>query len=362
MDKKTKENLMRNKFDSENASLFMEIMEFISARYPQYKSMTLEELMKNKDFIEKFAEEEKERAAFEKFKELMSKAVLKSRTPKIYNIPNNKLSNEITKNFTDKGEIALAVINPGKKGEVLTYNSLTYEDKNITMIGSREFTAHDRVVHNSVCSLYNAGNNIITPAMICRTMNGMTEHETPGEKEIEAVRNSLDKSRFLRLKVDFTEEAKARGFNTDKTTIDTNLLNAEVLIAETGGKKVEAYRILSTPILYQYAQMTNQIISVPLKLLNTKKTVRNSDKIMLIKEYLIRRIENMKYSQKMVNKIFYETIFEETGIVITHDTERDRYRKYIKEILKLWKIESKYIKNSKEFREGNACKGIEILF
>jgi hypothetical protein len=198
--------------------------------------------------------------------------------------------------------------------------------------------------------------------MIYRAVNGMTETEKVSPQSLEAVKNSLDKSRFMRLKVDYTDEAKVRGWNVDKTVIDSNLLEARGVIVEAGGTKIEAYKILATPVLYQYSQRTKQIISIPLGLLDTKHATRNTEEIISIKEYLIRRIEIMKHDKDMSNKIIYDSIFEETGIIVNHKTERNRYKKYIKDILALWQTRDNYIKEFKEYKSGQSTKGVEIYF
>jgi len=310
----------------------------------------------------KTAFEEKFFKYSEKYPDASEMEFLKSILPKTFYISNNQLANEIIKDFVDKGNKNLVVMKTQKKGEVSTYNSLTYEGKNIIISGSHEFTAYDRAIHNAVCSLYVSGNEVVTPSMVYRTMNGMSETEYVSPQSIEAVTNSLDKSRSLKLKVDFTDEARARGLNVDATTIESNLLVADKLRVKSGANILEAYKIFRVPVLYQYAQYTRQILSVPLKLLDTKKATRNTEEIIPIKEYLIRRIEIMKYDRAMSNKIIYETIFEEVGIEIKTKQQKERLRNYISSILELWKTRDKYINDFKEFKQGNSIKGIEIFY
>ena len=297
----------------------------------------------------------------EKYPDASEIEFLRSILPDNFYISNNKLANEMIKDFVSKGNKELVVIKTPKKGEIITYNSLTYDDKNINISGRHEFTAYDRTVHNAVCSLYAAGNEVVTSSMVYRAMNGMSESEYIKPVTLESVTNSLDKSRFLKLQVDFTDEARARGLHVDETTIESYLLAAKKIKVRTGGTILEAYKILDKPVLYQYAQQTKQILSVPLKLLDTKKATRNTEEIIPIKEYLIRRIEIMKYSKNMGNKILYETLFEEVGI---ENPSRDKsfdLRKGIKAILELWKNE-KYIKNFEEYKEKNTYKGIKIVY
>ena len=197
--------------------------------------------------------------------------------------------------------------------------------------------------------------------MVYRAMNGMSENEKVSRQSTDAVKNSLDKSRFMRLRVDFTEEARARNMKIDKAEIDSNLLEARAVIVRTGRHETGAYKILAMPVLYQYSQRTKQIISIPLGLLDTKEATRNTEEIIPVKEYLVRRIEIIKHDKSQSNKIVYETIFDEVGIAIKRQTERDRYRKYIKDILTLWKTRDNYIEDFKEYKDGKVFKGLEIL-
>jgi hypothetical protein len=274
----------------------------------------------------------------------------------------------MTKGFVNEGDISLATMNVGKKNEIRTYNSLTYEGDDISITGRHEFTAYDRAVHNAVCSLFVSGNEVITPKMVYRTLNGMVNTENVNQTTEEKVRNSIDKSRFMRLRVDYEDEAKTRKWKIDKASINSNLLHADECMIEAGGEIQSAFKIIKTPILYEYAQYTKQIIAVPLELLDIRDDNKDADKInntedvITMKEYLLRRIEIMKHDKKQSKKIIYDTIFDETGIKIKHGTERDRHRNNIKKILSLWRDKYQYIENFAEYKEGRGFKGIEINF
>ena len=339
-----------------------EAIEAVIKENPAFEDIPFEQLKSNTEFQKILKEYMTKKPLPSLEPEILEKiGSLNSIIPAKFSITNNKLSNEIIKDFVDRGEISLAVINVDKINEVRTYNSLTYEGKNISITGRHEFTAYDRAVHNAVCSLYVAGNEIISPGMVYRAMNGMSDNEKVSPQSIEAIKNSLDKSRFMRLRVDFTDEARARNMKIDKAEIDSNLLEARAVIVRTGGHETGAYKILATPVLYQYSQRTKQIISVPLDLLDTKEATRNTEEIISIKEYLIRRIEVMKHDSKQSNKIVYDTIFDEAGVIVKRQTERNRYRQYIKDILSLWKSRDKYIENFNEYKDGKMFKGLEIF-
>jgi hypothetical protein len=337
-------------------------IEAIKKLNPEFKDKTLRQLNEDDNFQKVLKEY---RAKYptptillepEKIKE-----ALKSKIPSSYYITNNKLSNEIIKDIVNKGEKAIAVLNVGKKNETYTYNSLSYDNEDVSITGRYEFTAYDRAIHNAVSSLYVAGNQMVTPAMVYRAVNGMKEAETVSPQSIEAVTNSLDKSRFMRLKVNFTEEAQLRGLKIEEGEIEGNLLSADKIKIKSGGSLTEAYKINRMPILYQYSQYTKQILSVPFDLLDTKKATRNTEEIIPIKEYLIRRIEMMKHEKNISNKIVYDTIFRKIGIEITSRNKTLVLRKAITAIMELWK-KKKYIKDYKEYKEGTAFKGIEIIY
>lgn len=291
---------------------------------------------------------------------------LESIIPSKHIIPNNKLSNEITKELIGIGEVALTVANKDKNNEVSTIVSINYNDEGIKLYNKANFTPYDRTVHNAVCSLYEAGNKNITPAMVYRAMNGQTGTEKISPQSIGAVTKSLDKSRTMSCKIDYTEEAKARNIPVTKTIIEDMILPAQKVTVKAGGKEISAYKLHSKPIMYEYAQVTKQIITVPIELLQTKSAIRSTEDVIVIREYLLRRIEIMKHSNKHSNKILYESIYKELGLNTEVRTQAladktKKVRKAVKELLTFWKME-KYIKKFAEYKEGRTFKGIDIFY
>jgi hypothetical protein len=274
----------------------------------------------------------------------------------------SKLSNELANNFINNGDIELAVAKIGTPDEVCTMNSLTYEDEdeNIKITGRREFTLEDRLVHDAVCSLWVKGNRVITPAQVYRNMNGLSPTEPVNKLEIDKVDESMDKSRFTRLRVDYTEQAKLYGLDVDSAIIDSNLLSADVIIKKSGGYEVKSYKIKDKPPLYAYNEITGQLISIPTKLLNISK-LDNTKETNVIKMYLLQRIEVMKSGHSKTNKIKYETMFEELNIKASA-TKKKRIREKIEIMLKDWK-DQKHIINSKEYKiVGRKFEGIELQY
>ena len=234
-----------------------------------------------------------------------------------------------------------------------------------------KFTAYDREVYDGVTTLYEAGNRVITPPMVYRAMNGLTETEYISSIAIDKVKESLDKSSRIRTVIDYTDEAKMYNQKIDKTIYEGYLIACNKITVEAGGIKQEAYKLLDKPILYAYAQISRQIISVPINLLNTKNTVNSTEDVIIIRGYLLRQIERMKNekSNRSTN-ITYQGIYDELeiksvkGNAEQYQAYKDKtlkIRNHVKAILKIWQ-QKNYINNFEEYKDSRQIKGVKIYF
>jgi len=292
------------------------------------------------------------------------KAVLKSIIPQKHIKPINKLANTITKDIIDKGQIDLIVSGKNSKREIYTKVMLEYDNKHIQMSGQK-YMPYDREVYDGVVTLYAAGNDFVTPAMVYRAMNGLSGTEYIKPETLEKVRQSLDKSMRIYTVIDYTDEAKMYNKKIEKTTYEGYLLAAEKVTVKVNGEIHEAYRILS-PILYEYAKISGQIISVPIKYLQTKDAVRSTDEVIVIRGYLLRQIEWMRNTRVYRSEnITYQGIYEELGIskIFLDDTayknKTRTVRNHIKAILDEW-TDQGYIIDYKEYQEHKTMRGIVI--
>lgn len=251
---------------------------------------------------------------------------LTSVLPEKYVVPNNKLANTMTRGIIDIGRITLEESRRGAKKLVETTCILTYEGDNVHLSGRQPFTEYDRNVYNAVSSLYVYGDqsHVVTPAMVYRAMTGLTDSEKPTAGQLAAVTRSLDKMRFIRARIDCTEELKMRRITLNSKQInggeiDTYLLTADAIKVQAGGQTVRAYRIIKTPILYEYAAAVKQVLTLPASVLDVKEIsevtvdgakkltigarLPNTESRILIKGYLIRRIEGMKGKNGLSNPV-----------------------------------------------------------
>jgi hypothetical protein len=347
-----------------------EAIKTVKKENPAFKNLSLAQL--------------KENLAFQKsLKEYMTKnppiqpeiqdtiKTLKSILPKIHVKPNNKLANKITKELVDSREIELIVSNKKSKKEVATKVIFDYENKNVQMSSRFKFTPYDREVYDGVITLYEAGNNTVTPIMVYRAMNGLTDTEYVKPEALTKIKESLDKSSRIRTIIDFTDEAKLYNKNIEKTIYEGYLLASEKVTVKISGNEQEAYKLLRSPILYEYAQISRQIISVPINLLNTKDTVYSTDEVIVIRGYLLRQIEWMKSDNSERNtSIAYQGIYEELDIEQVNSSSEDyqaykdktlKIRNHVKAILKSWQAQD-YLKKFEEYKDGRQIKGIRIYF
>ena len=292
--------------------------------------------------------------------------ILNSIIPKTHVKPNNKLANKITKDIVDEGVFDLVVSGKKAKNEVLTKVMLYYDENKIKLSGREKFMPYDREVYDSVVSLYEAGNEIITPAMVYRAMNGLTETEKISPQALAAVTKSLDKSRSIKTIIDYTDEARLYNKDVSETKFEGYLLNAEKIWVKINGELKEAYRIYRKPILYEYAQISGQIITVPSKLLQTKDAVRSTDEVIVIRGYLLRQIEWIKSDKTTRNEnVTYQGIYDELKVSRldlgekAYERKTAKIRSHVKAILDEW-INEGYILKYVEYKEGNSIRGVTI--
>ena len=293
---------------------------------------------------------------------------LTSILPQKHVMPNNRLANSLTSlknsDLIDAEPFGLIVSGRGKT-VVQTRCILSYGGDSVTLSSRQPFTEYDRNVADAVTSLYEYGDpsHIITPATVYRAMVHQTNRETPSAQTLGAVTRSLDKMRFVRVLIDCTDELKSRKAKLDGAQItggkiDTYLLALEKIEVMASGKKVTAYKIIKAPVLYDYARLTNQVLTVPAKLLDVPNQ-SNSEQRIAIKGYLLRRIKVMQGRTPQSNRILFVKVFEAAGKLDATKTEKRRIREYTAAVLDYWKAE-RFIKGYTIAKDGKSVIGIDI--
>lgn len=264
--------------------------------------------------------------------------------PKKHYDPINKLASELTDGRYFGPDGRTLELGKGKKvlknRKIKTAVSFSFTGNEPTTIS--KLSPIDRDVSAAVATWWKAGNRNFTVEQICKTLTGSTK---PGKEIIEEVKESLERQRRVLATIDYSDEAKDRGLEADgsKVTsfkIEDHLINAGKVIIETAnGKIMEGYQLYSAPVLYQYANITNQVVSYPQEYLETPVSVKTgSVQNTLIKNYLLRRIENMRKNHRAPRKIVFSTIYENIELNTEAKTraEMKRINDYIERLLALW--------------------------
>lgn len=309
---------------------------------------------------------------------------LESTLPSNHVIPNNKLANIMTAGndiFCAEG-IDINVGTPKKP--VITNCILAFDENSPAIKNGESFSEYDRNVMNALVSLFLAGVKQPTIPVIYRAMNGLSNSESPTTKQCESIIESIEKMRSIKIKIDFTNELNARGYtlNGQRLTrgeIDTRLLVASSLYIEGGGLSVLAYNIVEQPVLYTYASLSKQVITVSSSTLEIREVngngslgahIPNTVARIGLRGYLIRRIEGMKGDNKLKSNVvklysytkgnnFHRGLYEAAGYHNPTREEMRRVRIDVERILLYWKHIG-YITEFEKVVERNKITGYKI--
>lgn len=294
--------------------------------------------------------------------------ILQRAKPEKYPMANNKLINSMTKDVVPYDGTAWGLfVHEGKTAEERIV-SLNYKS-DLIKINEKDsrFTTYDREVHNSICSLHDEGLTVFSPQQVYRTMNHLHEGESVSPQSVSAVTRSIDKMRRMEVKVDYSEETKEKHKTLppeklkDFFVIEGFILSADKIRASSGGHDVTAYRMHSKPLIYEYAQLYKQVITVPSKLLGTKDIIRNTPEVIVIRAYLIRRIEEMKNPKNRMHSknILFQTLFDEIGVKDPAPKKTKKVRDAIELLLSHF-TDDGYIQGFDFYKSGRTFKGIKI--
>ena len=302
-------------------------------------------------------------------------------TPKNYYMPNNKLAKILTKDAVDGGKLELIVSGKASKKEIVTRCLLSYEGDKVKLQGQRPFTEFKRNIYNGVISLFVDGDesHLMTPAMIYRAANGITDGTDPSPGMKAAISRAVREMGFINADIDFTDEARMYRSDFNNYHIIDKILDVRELSVSISGKTHTAFHIKSPPLLYEYAQVSGQIASLPPHLLDIRQVktdkkgkvlksnapggrISNNDRRMAVKSFLLRSIFDMQHNPKLCRNIIFETMYEEIATESEKTfTEKEvrNIRDYIPQVLNYW-IAQDFIKGYELLKAGNKTRGVTI--
>ena len=193
-----------------------------------------------------------------------------------------------------------------KKKSALVSVKLSCGSNNKCLDGQK-LTIFDCDIIDSVYSLYKDGEVDVTPTMVIRAYAGDSNKKLAKNFRNKVV-DIIDKLSGLTLEIDSEDQFKLMEIpmKDDNWIFKGPLLPMEKTVKKEDGKERVEYRIISTPILYQYALTIRQIGGVTGSLPSIAHK-RTSKEDTMIARYLLRRISAMKNKKNKVysNNIVY---------------------------------------------------------
>lgn len=246
---------------------------------------------------------------------------------------------------------------------------------------SRELSEFDIGTHNALLSLWNAGNRVFTYQQVWRAITESEKRIT--DQQLAKTIDSCDILRRAFVRLDWTEQARARGYDVEHAKVNDFMISArEIDIELTNGSTAKGLVMLASPLFYDYSKATgeNEIASVPQRMLNTDEVGTNSTEHIVIKRYLLQRIAGLKnYKEKAekrtrrrrgkasetaeddtrFKRIKYETICKRAGIDPANRVAKKKAIDYAIECLKLWQGRG-FISGYEEVRHGTGARAARV--
>ena len=246
--------------------------------------------------------------------------------------------------------------------------------KSVALDSGGYLTNFDKAILNGISSLLITGTVYFTIPMLYHAMSG-NQNPSMREEAVQMIRERLEFMRHSTITLDCTEEAAAHFLKDGQTlqglTLSRYLLPMNRMNAVLNGRDVEAYFLIDTPPLFQYASSKRQISLVDMALLNVHfdedsplagTSLNNTPAIIVLKNYLLTRIEGMKNPNNRLQsrKILFSSVYEELGEASPTKQRRQRLRKYT-EIYLEYLTQQHYISGFGFTRTGRIVDGVEIF-
>ena len=356
--------------------------------------------------IEAFITEENPNSAKAVIKQIKKMPSLK---PKNFVFINNPLMNALQMSGTinNPDGFDLEVFREGKPNAVKIYTLISYEPSETdTTITDPKFTEYERLVSDAIISIWQDANKKgVDPAFtidtIYNTLPGGGDKASP--KQREEIARVIEKCRRTRIKIDATNELRARGVIDDDERYTENedyfLLREARLESPHSNRSVNAYILTAKPVMLRYAEKTNQLISVQKRLLDIRKVKKGAISTELvamtsdrqaITGYMARRILWMKRDleaareklkkynsrrhkhpeeelpekklsdfRKQSSTILYGTLFAATDTATDNREQTRRNREFCLDVLEYW-LKDGWIQGYTQLQKGNKFTGISI--
>ena len=152
----------------------------------------------------------------------------------------------------------------------------------------------------------------ITPAIIFRALVGKVGEVgvTPSKDQKTAILHAIEKLRKTKFNKMFADAYKLLHYNTDDVDLQENyLLPSKICPAKINGQPYEVIFFNQESPLLTHANIKNQIVRYDARLLDIPN-MNNTPRIISIKNYIIRRICEVKLHKQLAPTLRFDTIFK----------------------------------------------------
>ena len=254
-----------------------------------------------------------------------------------------------------------APIRTDKKGRLSVSARLVFDDLPNVILPQSLSDPFVRAVCDSALSLYIAGNADFSDNQIYCEMSGNTRRSSHPNREIlNEINRAVEILSRGRFTIDATNEAGAKGYRLKKVEFTDYLLPVKHLhIVHDDGRIEDKYEFKGEPVLFTYANQKNQIVSVPIDMLELPEKMKLTRETIIIQRCLIERVKLMSNEKNNLGYVIkYDSIYKLLGKQVSSRTEKKRVRDTVKRILDNWR--GIYIVGYKENFEKGAAYSIRI--
>lgn len=256
--------------------------------------------------------------------------------------PNDKLSQKLFQRPPDKYSNMILSGKPAKLDEkipgkkVISQYWVELVDDFVDMT---PLDGYDRAVADICFSAQNDGLPGITVNEIARLMSGGKRVDTklyPSRKE--KILRSVDKLRFTRITVDFTELAATGKYPKlpKSGRITSTVLPCDIGedLTVNGQRGVDAVIFRGESLLLTLARAKNQqLLSYPIELLDVPNQ-KNTELVTAVKFYITRWVHAVKSHKELIPTILLETLYENCRLVDASNDKKFKARKIACAVLK----------------------------
>ena len=227
-------------------------------------------------------------------------------------------SKKVNKNIFAVSKVAKLlpkIVENGRSDILVSKNktAVVSVEVNTSMQTSREIDEYDKLITNAVYTLWERGDLIFTEAMVYRVLNGLAATEKVWKKNLDDIKNRLDKMALIRVRIDATDHARLVDRNTKSLVLDSYLLPLEhIRFDGFNAEEIDCYKLIKEPAVLEYSKAVRQVFTVDRMIIDTRSAVRNSPDIAVIRANLIQFIEAVKNKKNNFhgNRLTFKELFD----------------------------------------------------